>query len=166
MRDSAVRAIGLAFVVCYSAAIVWVYTRQPQTLDEAAGALAASVGAYRVEEQAFADGLAFFHAEKFAAARKAFARADSAHQDARTQFYVAYSYYREGWGRSYVDKNLFSRGLDAVNLAIAAAPHGRIVVDDSNVAMHSGDELKSELEAGLQARPDFNPFTIAWRRRK
>lgn len=166
MRDSAVRAIGLAFVVCYASAIVWVYTRQPQTLDEATGALAASLGAYRVDEQAFADGLAFFHTDEFAAARNAFARADAAHQDARTQFYIAYSYYREGWGRSYVDKDLFSRGLAAVNRAIAAAPRGRIVVDDSNLAMHSGDELKSELEAGLQAGTDLNPFTIATRRRK
>jgi hypothetical protein len=166
MRDWMVRPIGLTFAVCYFAAIVWVYTRQPQTFDEARGALSASVGAYRVDDQAFADGLTFFHADEFAPARLAFGRADPAHQDARTQFYIAYSCYREGWGRLYIDKVLFARGLDAVNRAITAAPRGRIIVDDPNLAMRSGDELKAELEAGLQAPSELNPITIARRHRK
>ena len=92
-------------------------------------------------------------------------RADPAFQDARTQFYVAYSYYREGWGRFYVDRDLYARGLEAVDRAIAAAPRGRIVVDDADLQMRSGDELKAELEAGLKAT-DLNPLTIARRRRK
>jgi len=59
-----VGAIGLALAAGYVAAIVWVYTRQPQTVAEATGALSASVGAYRVDAQAFADGLGFFHADQ------------------------------------------------------------------------------------------------------
>ena len=110
MRDWMVRAIGLTLAVGGFAAIVWIYSHQPQTLVEATGALSASVGAYRADEQAFADGLRFFHDDEFAAARLAFERADPARQDPRTQFYVAYSYYREGWGRLYVDKDLFARG--------------------------------------------------------
>src|SRR5437588_10803923 len=128
MRDKVVRTIGLALAVGYFAVIVSVYTRQPQSVAEATGVLSATVGAYHVDEQAFADGLRFFHAEQFGAARIAFARADPAFQDARTQFYIAYSDYREGWGRFYVDRDLFARGLEAVDRAIAAAPRGRIIV--------------------------------------
>ena len=166
MRDSMIRTIGLMLAVCGFAAIVWVYSRQPQTLAEATGALTATVGAYRIDEQAFGDGLRFFHGDQFGAARLAFERADPAHQEPRTQFYIAYSYYREGWGRMYVDKDLFARGLEAVNRAIAAAPHGRIVVDDARVEMRSADELKAELEAGLQASTEMNPITIVRRHRK
>jgi len=32
--------------------------------------------------------------------------------------------------------------------------------------MRSGDELKAELETGLQARTEVNPFTIVRRQRK
>lgn len=161
-----VRAIGLALAASYAAAIVWVYTRQPQTVAEATGALSASVGAYRVDPQAFADGLGFFHSDQFAAARLAFARADPAMQDPRTQFYVAYSYYRQGWGRFSVDRDLFAHGLEAIDRAIAAAPRGRIVVDDQQLEMHSGDELKAELDAELHASTDFNPLTVVRRHRK
>src|ERR671934_2772465 len=160
MPDWVIRTIGLALTVCGFAAIVWVYSRQPQTFAEATGALSATLGAYHVDEQAFADGFRFFHRDQFAAARFAFDRADPAHQDPRTQFYIAYSYYREGWGRMYVDRDLFARGLEAVNRAIAAAPHGRVVVDDANLEMRSGDELKAELEAGIHAGTEVNPLTI------
>ena len=166
MRDGMVRAIGLALAAGYVAAIVWVYTRQPQTVAEATGALSASVGVYRVDAQALADGLGFFHADQFAAARLAFARADPAMQDPRTQFYVAYSYYRQGWGRFSVDKDLFAHGLEAIERAIAAAPRGRIVVDDQSLEMHSGDELKAELDTELHASTDFNPLAVVRRHRK
>jgi hypothetical protein len=166
MRDEMVRALGLALAVCGFGGIVWVYSHQPQTLAEATGALSATIGAYQVDEQAFADGIRFFRGDQFAAARLAFDRADAAHQDPRTQFYIAYSYYREGWGRIYVDKDLFARGLVAVDRAIAAAPHGRVVVDDANLQMRSGDELKAELEAGVHATTDVNPLTIVRRQRK
>jgi hypothetical protein len=161
MRDPAVRVVGAALAASYFAAIVWVYALQPQTMAEATGAFTASVGAYHIDEQAFADGLKFFRADEFPAARLAFARADPAYQDARTQFYIAYSYYREGWGRFYDDKDLFSRGLDVVNRAIAVAPGGRIVVDDPDLQMHSADELKAELQRGLQRDlSDLNPLRL------
>src|SRR3954447_7313823 len=163
MRDGIVRAIGLALAAGYLAAIVWVYTRQPQTVAEATGALSASVGAYRVDAQAFADGLAFFRSDQFAAARLAFARADPASQDPRTQFYIAYSYYRQGWGRFSIDKDLFARGVQAIDRAIAGAPRGRIVVDDPDLQMRSADELKAELDGELHAPTDLNPLTLVRR---
>jgi len=166
MRDSLIRGVGLTASVCGFAGIVWVYAHQPQTFAEATGALTATVGAYRVDQQSFDDGLRFFNGDNFPAARLAFDRADPAHQDPRAQFYIAYSFYREGWGRMYVNPELYRRGLDAVNRASAAAPRGRVVVDDASLAMHSGDELKAELESGLAAPTEMNPIAIVRRHRK
>ena len=165
-RERIVRASGLAAVAVYSACIVGLYVRQPQNIEEVTGSMAAGIGAYRIDQQAFDDGLRFFRQEQFAAARAAFDRADSAGQDARTQFYIAYSYYREGWGRLYIDTESFRHGLDHVNKAIALAPGGRLRLDDANLQMRSADELKAELEAGLRREAaDFNPLKI-FRRRK
>ena len=166
MRDSTVRGIGLVVAASYAASIVWLYVRQPQTMAEMTGALSASVGAYRIDDRAFDDGLRLFRADQFDAARLAFARADPARQDGRTQFYVAYSFYRQGWGRLYNDDALFARGLEAVDRAVAVAPGGRIAVTDAELPMRSGDELKAELEAGLRRdASDLNPLNV-FRRRK
>jgi tetratricopeptide (TPR) repeat protein len=159
--NAMVRVVGLAIAIGYAAVIVWLYASQPQTRAEALGGLAATVGAYRIDQQAFDDGRRFFRQDQFAEARMAFERADTAHRDARTQFYIAYSYYREGWGRLYNDDALFKRGLEAVDRAIALAPDHRLVVEDENLKMRSGDELKAELERGLRREAsDFNPLRV------
>ena len=161
-----VRALGLLFSAVYATLIVWLYSAQPQTGAEAIGGLAATVGVYHVDAQAFEDGLAFFRRDLFPEARMAFARADPARRDSRTQFYIAYSFYREGWGRLYNDDGLFKQGVEAVDRAIAAAPAGRVVVDDASLAMRSSDELKAELERGLRHEPaDFNPLRVFDRRK-
>jgi hypothetical protein len=166
MRESSVRAIGLAVAMSYGAFIVSLYVRQPQSVAEVTGSLSASVGAYRINQRAFDDGLRFFRHDQFVPARAAFERADPAGEDARTHFYLAYTYYREGWRRLYDDDELFSRGLEHVNTAIALAPQGRLVVDDPDLQMRSADELKAELEAGLRAEvSDLNPLR-AFRERK
>jgi hypothetical protein len=161
MRDSIARVFGLALAFAYAAAIVWLYSNQPQTVADVSGALSASLGAYQVDNTAFADGLRFFRTDKFAAARLAFDRADPAHRDPRTQFYIAYADYREGWGRVYNDDARFAHGLAAVERAIAVAPQGRVVVDDPDLHLHSADELKAELEAGLRHdASDLNPLKL------
>ena len=166
MRDGLVRAVGLGCAVVYAVFIAWLYVRQPQTTAEITGGLSASVGAYRIDAQAFEDGIRFFKRDEFGAARNAFARADPAQQDARTQFYIAYSYYRQGWGRLYQDDELFTQGLDAVNRAVSVAPGGRVVVNDPDLQMRSADELKAELEAGIRRdSSDFNPLKLMRRRK-
>jgi tetratricopeptide (TPR) repeat protein len=155
------RPLGLAFACAYAALIVWLYAAQPQNVAEMTGGLAAGVGAYRINQQAFEDGLAFFRKDQFEEARAAFARADSARRDARTQFYIAYSYYRQGWGRFYNDDELFKKGLETVDLAIALAPEGRLVVDDSNLGMKTADELRAELQRGItRDASDLNPLRL------
>jgi hypothetical protein len=161
MREPTLRALGLALAALYAAFIIWVYVQQPQTVAQVTGGLKATVGAYRIDQQAFDDGLRFFRNEQFVEARAAFERADPANRDARTRFYIAYSYYRQGWGRLYHDDELFGRGLDEVNRAIAVAPGGRLVVDDPNLGLRSADELKAELEAGLRHEAsDLNPLKL------
>ena len=147
--------------VAYAGVIVWLYGSQPQTGAQALGGLASTVGAYRIDGQAFEDGLAFFRADKFPEARMAFARADPAHRDAKTQFFIAYSYYRQGWGRLYNDDRLFRQGLEAVDRAIAVAPGNRLYVEDETLGMRSAEELKAELERGLERDlSDFNPMRV------
>jgi hypothetical protein len=156
-----VRLVGLLTSLAYAALIVWLYATQPQTVAEVTGGLTSQVGAYRVDAQAFSDGLAFFQRDAFVEARAAFARADPAQRDARTQFYIAYAFYRQGWGRVYNDNALFAQGLIAVDKAIALAPDGRLVVDDSHLGMHSADELRAELQRGLTRElSDLNPLKV------
>jgi hypothetical protein len=161
MGETTARALGLGVTVTYAALIGWLYVRQPQTITQVTGGLSAVVGAYRIDDGAFADGLRLFNADRFVEARLAFDRADPAVRDARTQFYIAYSYYRQGWGRMYHDDGLYREGLAAIDRAIALTPSGRLVVDDPTLGMHSADEVKIELEAGLRREPsDLNPMRL------
>jgi hypothetical protein len=156
-----VRVFGLALTFAYAGFIVWLYASQPQTVAQVTGGLASGAGLYRIDAQAAADGLAFFRRDAFPEARAAFARADPAQRDPQTQFYIAYSYYRQGWGRVYNDDTLFRQGLDAVDLAIALAPSHRLVVDDADLGMKSADELRAELERGLtREASDLNPLRV------
>ena len=153
--------MGLLLSLAYAVVIVWLYAAQPQTMAEVTGGLASQVGVYRIDEQAFADGLAFFRRDAFVEARAAFARADPAQRDARTQFYIAYSFYRQGWGRVYSDNALFAQGLNAVDRAIAAAPDHRLVVDDATLGLHTADELRAELQRGVtRDLSDLNPLRV------
>ena len=166
MGDRSVRALGLLLAMSYATFIVWLYVRQPQTIAEVTGGLASEVGVYRIDQQAFADGLAFFRKEQHDAARAAFARADPAQQDPRTQFYIAYSYYRSGWGMLYSDDEQYKLGLEHIDKAIALAPNGRLVVEDPENAIHTADELRAELVAGLRTdASDLNPLRV-FRQRK
>jgi len=156
-----VRIAGLAMTIAYASLIVWLYAAQPQTVAEMTGTLSSTVGAYHVDAQAMSDALAFFRRDAFPEARMAFERADPAHRDARTQFYIAYSFYRQGWGRVYDDDDLFRKGIEAIDRAILLAPDHRLLVDDPDLGMHSAEELKAELERGVtHEASDFNPLKV------
>jgi hypothetical protein len=160
------RVAGLAANLAYACLIVWVYLAQPATFTEAAGALGSAVGVYHVDAASFNEGLRFFRRDQFVEARTAFARADPARQDPTTQFYVAYTFYRQGWGRVYNDDALFREGLAALDRAIEIAPGGRVVVADPDLRMATSDELRAELMRGVtRDASDFNPLRI-FRERK
>jgi len=161
MRPVIVRVAGLLLSIAYAAIIGWLYVSQPQNRAEALGGLAAVVGTYRIDAAAFQQGLEFFRQDKFIEARSAFERADPAHRDAQTQFYVAYTFYREGWGRLYNDDRLFKQGLEALTRAIEAAPDRRVAVEDQTLGMRTSDELKAELERGMtRDASDLNPMRV------
>ena len=161
VKHAAVRAFGLALSLTYAGFIAWVYAHQPRTVAELSGGLAATVGAYQVDRNSFNQGLQFFRADRFEEARAALGRADPARRDATTQFYVAYSYYRQGWGRLYNDDALFRKGLAATELAIALAPNGRLDVVDQSLGMRTADELRAELLRGLTSdASDLNPMRV------
>jgi hypothetical protein len=155
-----IRLAGAATASLYAALIVWVYVHQPRTMAQVTGGVASTIGAYRIDRTSFDEGLQAFRDDRFPAARTAFERADPAQQDPRTQFYVAYSYYRQGFGRVYSDDDLFRKGLEAVNRSIAVSS-SQLVVDDPNLGMRSAAELKAELERGLVSElDDLNPLKV------
>jgi hypothetical protein len=161
-----VRTAGLVVSIAYAAAIVWAYVRQPQTIAEVRGGLTASVGAYQVDRAALEEGLRFFRGDQFREARLAFDRADPARRDATVQFYVAYSFYREGWGRVYADDALYRQGLEALARAVDVSPGRRVTVADPTLGMKTSEELQAELERGLTREwSDLNPLRVLGERK-
>jgi len=156
-----IRGAGLVLTIGYAVFISWLFVHQPTTLAEVTGTLSSAAGIYQIDQQAFDDGLRYFRSDQFVEARAAFARADPARRDALTQFYIAYSFYRQGWGRLYSDDALYREGLEAIDRAIALAPGGRLVVEHPGQQIRTADELRAELEAGLRHEAsDLNPLRV------
>lgn len=161
-----IRAIGLTGSLIYAGFIIWLYAAAPANLAEVKGGIAAGFSAYEIDDPSFQEGLRLFRADNFEAARTAFLRADPAKRDSRVQFYVAYSFYRQGWGRVWNDDVLFKQGLDALDVAVKADPSGRVAVADAGLGMKTSDELRAELEGGLRRdASDFNPLRVMRKRK-
>ena len=161
-----VRVVGLAVAAAYASFIVWVYVAQPRTLVEMRGGVAASIGAYAIDAAAFEEGRRYFRADRFPEARRAFARADPAERDPRAQFYIAYTFLRQGWGRFYEDDALYAQGGGALQRAIAASAGGVVRVDDDpNLTVKTSDEMAEAFARGLRRDvSDLNPLGVLERR--
>lgn len=160
------RTLGLAGSLLYAGFIVWLYATGPATMAEVTGGFAAGLNVYRANEQSFQEGLTLFRADQFEAARTAFDRSDPAKRDSRVQFYVAYSYYRQGWGRVWNDNALFAKGLEALDRAVSVASGGRVAVADETLGIQNSDELRAELNDGLRRdASDFNPLRVMRKRK-
>ena len=165
MRQKLVQIIGLVLSFLYAALVVWLYATEPRSFKEVATGAQVATGTYQVDQEKFNAGLALFRRDQFRAARDEWQRADPAQSDPKTQFYIAYAFYREGWGRVYYDQNLFKQGLDAVNRAIALSPVP-LTVDDENLQMRTAAELKTELEQGTERTwSDLNPAEVIRKRK-
>lgn len=161
MHHRLIQSIGIAWTVLFAGFVIWLYATAPRTLKEVATNTQVTAGTYRVDQPRFDAALALFRREQFRAARDEWEHADPAHRDAVTQFYIAYSFYREGWGRVYSDDALFKQGLEAVNRAVGLAPDGTLTVDDPDLKMHTAAELKAELEQGTERSwGDLNPLKV------
>ncbi|MEK6336645.1 MAG: hypothetical protein AABM67_17095 [Acidobacteriota bacterium] len=166
MQRKFIQIVGIIWTLVYAGIIVWIYATEPRSFKEVATNSQVAAGIYEINQERFANGLALFNREQFRAARDEWAAADPAQKDPRTQFYIAYAFYREGWGRVYDDDALFKQGLEAVNRAINVAPNGTLMVEDPNLQMNTAAELKTELEQGTETSwKDMNPVGL-FRKRK
>jgi hypothetical protein len=166
MQRKTIQIVGVIWTLVYATFIVWIYATEPRSFKEIATNTQVAAGTYEINQEKFNNGLTLFRRDQFRAARDEWAAADPAQRDPRTQFYIAYAFYREGWGRTYDDDALFNEGLAAVNRAINLNPDGMLVVDDSNLQMHTPAELKTELEQGIEKSwKDLNPLKL-FRQRK
>ena len=156
-----IQVAGLAFTIAYAAFILWVYATEPRSFKEVTTSAEVAAGTYEINQDKFNSAVNLFRREQFRAARNEWQQADPAQRDARTQFYIAYSFYREGWGRIYFDQELFKQGVEAVNRALALSPTSPLTIDDPDLQMHTGAELKAELEQGLERSwGDVNPLKV------
>jgi hypothetical protein len=161
VQSKIIQVTGLGFTIAYAALIVWIYATEPRTFNEVTTGAEIVAGTYQINQEKFDSALNLFRREQFRAARDEWQRADPAQQDARTQFYMAYSFYREGWGRLYFDQELFKQGVEAVNRAITLSSGSSLTIDDPDLQMHTAAELKVELEQGIERSwGDVNPLKV------
>ena len=166
MQRKSIQIVGVIWTLVYASVILWIYATEPRSFKDVATNTQVATGIYEINQEKFNNGLTLFRRDQFRAAREEWAAADSAQRDPRTQFYIAYAYYREGWGRVYYDRTLFTQGLAAVNRAINLDPNRQLVVDDPNLQIRTPAELKAELEQGLETSwRDLNPSRL-FRQRK
>src|SRR5882762_4526844 len=161
MKSRVIQVTGLVLTLAYAAFIIWIYGTEPRTFKEVATSAEVASGTYQINQEKFDAGHALFLREQFRAARNEWQQADPAQGDARTQFYIAYSFYREGWGRVYYDQDLFKQGLEAANRAANLSSGTPLTVDDPNLQIHTVAELKAELEQGVERSwSDVNPLKV------
>lgn len=161
MQHRLIQTVGISWTILYSLFIIWVYATEPRNLGEVTTSAQVAAGTYEIDQERFDAALMLFRREQFRAARDEWALADPAQRDARTQFYIAYAFYREGWGRLFNDDALFRQGREAVERAIALNPDGTLFVDDPDLRIHTAAELKAELEQGTErSLGDLNPLRV------
>lgn len=170
MKEKYIQILGVLLTMFYGIFIAWLYLVEPKSFEELPAKAQTTienvsiktqvaVGAYEIDKAKFADGLSAFRQNNFIVARDNFGKADPERRDAETQFYIAYSFYRQGFGKVFNDDALFKQGLEQTN---------RVVALDKNFKSGDGDlklktpvELKNEFEEGLKVTAsDFNPFKV------
>ncbi|CAN5755047.1 hypothetical protein BH24ACI3_BH24ACI3_01450 [soil metagenome] len=175
MKEKYIHILSIVLAATYGIFIIFLYAAEPRSLEEVTSKAVNTVeniaakgtvviGTYEVDAALFGQGLAAFRQDNFVAARDAFARADPERRDARTQFYIAYSFYRQGWGRITNDDVLFKQALESVERVRQIDPNFRS--DDAGLLLPTPAELKAELDEGLTVTAaDFNPLRV-FRERK
>jgi hypothetical protein len=170
MKEKHIQILGVALIAFYGIFIAWLYLVEPKnlrevstkaqtTIENAASKTQVVIGTYEVDEKKFDEGFQAFRQDKFIAARDQFEIADPERRDAKTQFYIAYSFYRQGFGKVYNDDAFFKKGLEQTNFVITLDKNFKS--DDQDLRMKTPVELKNEFEEGLKTTAsDFNPFKI------
>lgn len=175
MNEKYIQIIGIFIAAVYAVFIVFLYAAEPRSLEEVSSKAVTTVenittkgsvviGTYEVDQARFNEGLAAFRSDNFVAARDSFEKADPEKRDSQTQFYVAYSFYRQGWGRVYSDDELYRSALEVLGRVSMLDANFRS--DDNGLLLRTPAELRHELEEGLKVTADdLNPFKV-FRERK
>ncbi len=175
MKEKYIQILSLILIAFYGIFVVWLYWAAPkslaevsvkakETLETATTKTEVVLGTYEVDKAKFDEGLKAFRADNFVSARDFFSRADIEKRDAKTQFYIAYSFYRQGFGKVYNDDELFKQGLEQINRVTQADKNFR--ADDADLKMKTPAELKNEFEEGLKlTADDFNPMKLTRERK-
>jgi hypothetical protein len=175
MKEKHIQFFGIILTSVYGVFIAWLYIAEPKNLEELPSKARQSIekatttaqvltNTYEIDQAKFNDGLTAFRQDNFIVARDNFEKADPERRDARTQFYIAYSFYRQGWGRISNDDALFRQGLEQVNRVIQLDANFKS--DDANLQLKTPVELKNEFEEGLKVTAsDFNPLRLARERK-
>ena len=164
MREKYIQITTLLITAAGLVFIVFLYWTEPRTIAEVSSKGQVVLGTYDIDRSQFEQGLANFKRDEFIAARAAFDRADPQKRDAITQFYLAYSFYRQGWGRVSNDDALFRAGIEAADRVIAIDPNFRMA--DESLVIKTPYELKTEMEEGLKITlSDFNPMRLTRERK-
>ena len=164
MRPPYIHIASLLIAAVGLTLIVFIYATQPKNLTEIAAKSSVAIGTYTIDKKEFENGIAAFRRDEFETARAAFDRSDPEKRDAAVQFYIAYSFYRQGWGRVSNDNDLFTKGLAATEQVIKLDPNYRST--DAELVMRTPIELKAELEDGLKITvSDFNPLKLTRERK-
>lgn len=175
MKEKYIHIIGLAITFVYGAFVIFLYAAEPRSIEEISLKAGSTIenaitkgqvmtGTYAIDQARFDEGLRAFRQDNFVAARDAFERADPEKRDAKTQFYVAYSFYRQGWGRVSNDDALFKQSLATLDRVTLIDPNFR--ADDVDLQLRTPAELRHELEEGLKVTADdFNPLRLTEERK-
>lgn len=170
MNEKYIHFITILIALTYGGVIVFLYAAEPRSILEVSSKARATVksiatkgsvviGTYEVDPERFKEGLSAFREDRFVAARDAFDVADPEKRDARTQYYVAYSYYRQGWGRLSNDNQLFRQSLETLDRLRIIDPEFRSA--DPGLKAATPAELRKELESGLEVTAgDLNPLRV------
>lgn len=170
MKPQYIQILSIGFITLFGIFIVFLYAVAPRSLEEipskavstlesAATTGQVAIGTYQIDQARFAEGIAAFRSNNFIAARDSFDKADPAKRDAATQFYIAYSFYRQGWGRISNDDALFKQSLTVLDRVAILDPDFRS--DDADLQLRTPAELRNELEEGMRVTADdFNPLKV------
>lgn len=175
MNEKYIQIIGLAITAVYGVFVAFLYAAEPRSLEEITIKAKSTVenvvtkgqvmaGTYEIDQVKFDEGLRAFRQDNFIAARDSFERADPEKRDPKTQFYIAYSFYRQGWGRVSNDDALFKQSLTTLERVSMLNPDFRS--DDRDLQLRTAAELRNELNEGLQVTADdFNPLRLVRERK-
>src|SRR4030095_927477 len=110
MQSRFIQIAGIIWTLAFAGIIVWLYATEPRSFKEVATNSQVGAGAYEINQEKFNNARPLFRRDQFRAARDEWSGADPAQRDPRTQFYIGYACYREGWGRVFYDDALFRQG--------------------------------------------------------